>query len=352
MNRNGALLAVLGLAGLTGCGPEVMDERQYKPLKDDQAVAESREADGFGDAQQTASVPAPAPLPAESARPAAPAQTAAPAGFAPMQDVKSSGGVTGKAPRRAGKRSGSAVSAKGGVYIVQPGDYPGKIARKHRVSLGALLEANKLTPESSRRLRIGQKLVIPGGKAAVSRKASSDSKAVSASAGKGFYIVQPGDYPERIARKNKVKLSALLKANGLTIESSRRLRIGQKLVIPGAGAGETAAAAPAEVKPAVTGDVQAESTSSEAQKPAEKSGVAEADALERELEKTAPAGEKTSSSAAAQVSSELLDITEDTTIQALAAKYNTTEENLRSLNEGFTGDTITKGSYFFVPVKK
>ena len=96
MNRNGALLAVLGLAVLTGCGPEVMDERQYKPLKDDQAVAESREADGFGDAQQTASVPAPAPLPAESARTAAPAQTAAPAGFAPMQDVKSSGGVTGK----------------------------------------------------------------------------------------------------------------------------------------------------------------------------------------------------------------------------------------------------------------
>ena len=114
----------------------------------------------------------------------------------------------------------------------------------------------------------------------------------------------------------------------------------------------SAAAAPAEVKPAVTGDVQAESTSSEAQKPAEKSGVAEADALERELEKTAPAVEKTSSAAAAQVSSELLDITEDTTIQALAAKYNTTEANLRSLNEGFTGDTITKGSYFFVPVKK
>ena len=61
---------------------------------------------------------------------------------------------------------------------------------------------------------------------------------------------------------------------------------------------------------------------------------------------------KTSSAAAAQVSPELLDITEDTTIQALAAKYNTTEANLRSLNEGFTGDTITKGSYFFVPVKK
>jgi len=46
-------------------------------------------------------------------------------------------------------------------YTVQPGDTLRAIAEKYNVSVTALVEANKLTPEEADSLRVGQELVIP-----------------------------------------------------------------------------------------------------------------------------------------------------------------------------------------------
>src|SRR5205085_11755698 len=47
------------------------------------------------------------------------------------------------------------------TYTVQPGDTLRGIAEKFNVSVQALLDANKLTPQEADSLHIGQELVIP-----------------------------------------------------------------------------------------------------------------------------------------------------------------------------------------------
>lgn len=55
-----------------------------------------------------------------------------------------------------------AAAAKGGrSYAVQKGDTLNAIAARHRVTPQALMQANRLTPATAGRLRIGQKLLIP-----------------------------------------------------------------------------------------------------------------------------------------------------------------------------------------------
>ena len=163
--------------------------------------------------------------------------------FEPLTGVTSSGGVDSAPRGRKSVKSAKAgkVVAAGGTYIVKSGDTPERIARRHGVRLSALMAANNLTPQSARRLQIGQKLTIPGrnAKAAVSgtkKAAKKSARAVAPVAtadADGKYVVKPGDSPERIARKLRVRLSDLLKANNLDQQSARRLQIGQKLTIPG-----------------------------------------------------------------------------------------------------------------------
>ncbi len=47
-----------------------------------------------------------------------------------------------------------------------------------------------------------------------------------------IYVVQSGDYPSAIAKKHGIKLKDLMSANGLTEETARRIKVGQKLKIP------------------------------------------------------------------------------------------------------------------------
>jgi membrane-bound lytic murein transglycosylase D len=126
------------------------------------------------------------------------------------------------------RASAGAESASGGTYVVRRGDNPWTIARRHGVSLRALLAANGLSSRST--LQPGQRLVIPGGTGAA-RETSRRSSA--ASSGK-VHVVRRGENPWTISRRHGVSLGALLSANGLSSRST--LQPGQRLVIPGAGA--------------------------------------------------------------------------------------------------------------------
>lgn len=59
------------------------------------------------------------------------------------------------APPAPAKKRGSRT------YVVRSGDTTSAIAKRHRVSLGKLVEANHMTMASASRIRPGQKLVIP-----------------------------------------------------------------------------------------------------------------------------------------------------------------------------------------------
>ncbi|MBR4957147.1 MAG: LysM peptidoglycan-binding domain-containing protein, partial [Lentisphaeria bacterium] len=73
-----------------------------------------------------------------------------------------------------------------------------------------------------------------------------------AAAADGTYTVRKGDNIPKIARKLGVKAGDLMAANNLDDAATRRLQVGQKLVVPGkGGAAAVKESAPAEAAPVV-----------------------------------------------------------------------------------------------------
>ena len=151
------------------------------------------------------------------------------------------------------------------TYTVVKNDSLWKIAIKYGITPEELADYNKLS--GSKRLHVGQKLMIPpGGKMLsaadvqkeiarqrrMARKHASNGRTTTSSGRKvaassksrsatrpaatasrpadGFHIVQAGDFPAKIAKKYGITVNELLKANNLS--SSRNLQIGQRLLIP------------------------------------------------------------------------------------------------------------------------
>lgn len=149
-------------------------------------------------------------------------------------------------------------------YIVKKGDSLGLIAKNHNISKTELIELNKIADPN--KIRVGQKLIIPrrahlaappaakihAAKSEAKPKAKKDEKSeppFSLAAGINEYVVVAGDSLSKISAKFNVKVSELREVNKL---ANDKLKLGQKLLIPGAKKDETPAApAPApEAAPA------------------------------------------------------------------------------------------------------
>jgi len=117
------------------------------------------------------------------------------------------------------------------IYKVVRGDTLWGIARKNGVSLSSLLEANPNLDQSGR-LSIGQEIMVAGGKVepSVLRNEPTSESSISTTATGNSYIVNKGDTLSGIARRNGIRLSELLKANGMSMSSI--IRPGQTLAIP------------------------------------------------------------------------------------------------------------------------
>lgn len=133
--------------------------------------------------------------------------------------AKAPAGAEATAGHKAGKH---AVSGKaghnlaGGAYTVKAGDSLGKIAHQHGTSVAAIKSANNLTSDN---IRLGQKLVIPAGKAGVTAKkgvkAAADKPAAAAGTGKekeaAVGVAAPeGDAPMLAATNAPAKSSEIL----------------------------------------------------------------------------------------------------------------------------------------------
>jgi len=114
-------------------------------------------------------------------------------------------------------------------------------AASFEVDCKALMHANGL--RDSTPIRVGQQLAIPG-RAAGARTVAAAER---------YYEVRQGDTPCEIAESFHVGCKALMRANGLA--DGTLLRIGQKLELPGRGAGaETVAGAAAEAERTVAAE--------------------------------------------------------------------------------------------------
>ena len=328
-----------GLFATGGCTNVVMDERGYVPAPADTPVP-----------METAA-PAPmTPMVTETAAPAAQPATAAPVEtFQPMTGVTSSGGV------------GSVAAAGSGTYTVKAGDTLGKIANAHGVSLSAMLKANNMDLKSARRLRIGQKLVIPTSTRPVRKNSARRngktvrSSSAAAVAADGTYTVKAGDTLGGIARRLKVKTADLQKANNLSDAQVRRLQIGQKLVVPGKGAVTAApASAAVETTPAsremdnlLKGAASAAVTETATPAPAN-----EVPATVTETAAPAPAPVEVKTEVISGNSMPFEVDRDGVTLDEFAEQHSTTVEALKQLNADLPRDgMLKKGTVLFVPAE-
>ena len=240
------MLMAAGLIVLAGCkSDKVMDDRRFPAPDNDAAVT-----------QKDPAVKDMTPIADENGKNGQAAVSkkngkAAPApGFRPMEGCYAADGLDDNAaPRSKGAKSAkctkadaSKAGAKGSVYIVKKGDTLGRIAFRHKVSINALRQANNLTPDKDRFLRVGAKLTIPAGGKYVAPAGKKGAKAAPAPRkgakrtpklnADGTYTMVKGDNIPRVARKFGIRARALQAANNLTDEETTKLQIGHKLTIP------------------------------------------------------------------------------------------------------------------------
>jgi len=129
----------------------------------------------------------------------------------------------------------TAPEPAGTEYVVVKADTLDKIAKKNHVTVSALKAANPGVIPT--KLKIGQKLVVPGGAAAPTLAAP---EATGVSSGSETYTVKSGDNLSKIAKSHGTTVKAIQAENNLTTTS---IKAGQKLKIPA----KAAVVAPAPV---------------------------------------------------------------------------------------------------------
>ena len=117
------------------------------------------------------------------------------------------------------------------VYTVKNGDYLGRIASKHGVSVTKIKKWNNMKSDN---IRVGQRLVIyRGGRAPASASSSSSSASGSTSKSESSqtkitYTVKKGDALGKIAESHGVSVAKIKEWNAL---KSDNIKVGQKLTI-------------------------------------------------------------------------------------------------------------------------
>jgi len=128
-------------------------------------------------------------------------------------------------------------------YVVSKGDNFTTIGKKFGVTAAAIAKANPSV--DSAKLKIGQKLTLPGAEAATSAAAKTGAAADAGAS--DVYVVKSGDTLGKIAKDHATTIKALRDANSLKTD---RITVGQKLKLPAgktAAAGDAAAPAPMPV---------------------------------------------------------------------------------------------------------
>ncbi|WP_184258174.1 peptidoglycan DD-metalloendopeptidase family protein [Rhodopseudomonas rhenobacensis] len=276
-----AALALMSV-GFSGCSADMQTRLSQDPFAREATGAvpqqAPRELPQYSRPQyqqqqpQYQSQPLPPPIAAPQSYPSAAAPqaypSAQPRGY-PSANAGVSGGGRGVAsyapPSAAAEITGSTAprsvaakpAARGTTIIVGTSDSLETLARRYNVSTAEILQANGY--RGPRALSPGQSLIIPTrAAAALAPPAAAPAMTapatrpamVAAAAPASVHVVNPGDSLMSIARRNRVPVAELARANGLAPNAP--LKIGTKLTVPSGRSAEAAttpapAAAPVAV---------------------------------------------------------------------------------------------------------
>jgi len=175
-------------------------------------------------------------------------------GMGSYQPVASTPEITGAVPRLQPQATqGRKWAWEGGTpIIIAPGDSIASLSRRYGVPAQAIAEANGLTGPAA--LRPGQHLVIPryslpaaapGPRVAATQAAPAPTRAPLS----GVHVVAPGETLIGIAKRYHVSIKRIASAN--KIAPYTRVKMGDRLTIPGKHGVRTADATPA-VRPVRT----------------------------------------------------------------------------------------------------
>lgn len=156
----------------------------------------------------------------------------APSGLAPSGMTPSGLAPSGVTPSSVTPQP----TTTGAEHVVAKGDSFYTLSKKYGVSIKAIAEANPNM--DSRRLKIGDKLVIPAASSSAAPSSGNGATAI-ANGSEKTYSVKSGDTLMKIAKDHGVSLKALRSANSLKTD---QIKVGQKLKIPSKSAAPTAAA--------------------------------------------------------------------------------------------------------------
>lgn len=121
------------------------------------------------------------------------------------------------------------------TYVVVKGDTLGGIAQKNGVRTADLLKVNSMA--DANKIRVGQRINIP--EPTPGAVVATPKKTVVAPEGGSVHTVAKGEIIGSIAHKYGLKTGDVLRANGLTEETAKKIKVGQKLVIPAKTAANT-----------------------------------------------------------------------------------------------------------------
>jgi murein DD-endopeptidase MepM/ murein hydrolase activator NlpD len=271
--RSWSRVALLGAlaAGIAGCSPEA--SRFGNPGTSPYASRKAAPAEVTGSvhgaaANQISSQPLPPPL---TSAPASIASTGVSGGgqgmasYTPAAGTRTAAGhdMTGSVPRHG---QPSWVRDGGIAVMVGSGETADGLARKYRVPVGAILQANNLSSPAA--VRPGQRIIIPRNAHMAAAPASGPQTAAvrPSAAGANVHVVAPGQTLMSIARRYHKPLTEIAAAN--KIPPHTLVKIGDRIVIPGKLAGAkpvpTVIASPKlPAPPRVMGTVVAQNLTSE-----------------------------------------------------------------------------------------
>ena len=229
------------------------------------------------------------------------------------------------------------------VYTVRSGDYLAKISKRYNVTISSIKRLNGLTSD---KIRIGQKLKIPGKSAIadlppVAEKTAQKPvlKPLSTYTGETKeYVVKAGDTIGSIAYGHGCNIRQLKKLNGLVSDT---IREGQKLRVPASG--KAAAKAEPAKKPAVVEKKPQPAPEAKADveaKPVEETMAAEPAPVEAAAPAEAPA-----EPARTYVVQEGEDMT------AVCIRWNVSSSAIRELNNLPDDAQLTTGQVLKLPAE-
>jgi membrane-bound lytic murein transglycosylase D len=113
-------------------------------------------------------------------------------------------------------------------YTVKKGDSLASIAKRHKVSVAAIREANGFANLPAG----GTSILIPGSGAADKIRDAQPARPSSPPAGAGQYTVQPGDTLSGLAKRWGSDVQSIRQANGMSAQDSA-LKPGRRISVPG-----------------------------------------------------------------------------------------------------------------------